>query len=111
MFQRFCSLGLLGTTALWYRIHDELWDQIRVSKGRQICPTAAIVEEPERGPSGKRGRSGLRFSPALNEQIQQLEQGSEFPLFTAPNNPRNSDDCGLNNELVKSRKTSKLYWA
>ena len=65
-------------TGLWDRIHDQLRDQVRVSKGRHICPSAAIVEEPKRGPPGKRGRSGLRFSPALNEQIQQLEQGRNF---------------------------------
>src|SRR6266404_4414528 len=29
-------------TGLWYRIHDQLRDQVRVSKGRHICPSAAI---------------------------------------------------------------------
>ena len=29
---------------LWDRIHDQLRDQVRVSKGRHICPSAAIVD-------------------------------------------------------------------
>jgi putative transposase len=31
-------------TGLWDRIHDQLRDQVRVSKGRHICPSAAIVD-------------------------------------------------------------------
>ena len=29
---------------LWDLIHDQLRDQVRVSKGRHICPSAAIVD-------------------------------------------------------------------
>ena len=31
-------------TGLWDRIHDQLRDQVRVSKGRHICPSAEIVD-------------------------------------------------------------------
>jgi transposase len=45
-------------TGLCHRIHDQLRDQVRVSKGRHICPSAAIVEEPERGHPAKWGDRG-----------------------------------------------------
>ena len=43
---------------LWDRIHDQLRDQVRVSKGRHICPSAAIVDSQSEATQQKGGDRG-----------------------------------------------------
>src|ERR1700680_2315167 len=43
---------------LWDRIHDQLRDQVRVSKGRHICPSAAIVDSQSVATQQKGAKEG-----------------------------------------------------
>src|SRR5271157_1180156 len=45
-------------TGLWDRIHDQLRDQVRVSKGRHLCPSAAIVDSQSVATQQKGGDRG-----------------------------------------------------
>src|SRR5271166_4023298 len=52
---------------LWDRIHDQLRDQVRVSKGRHICPSAAIVDSQSVATQqkGAIGATMLRSAPRV----------------------------------------------
>ena len=52
---------------LWDRIHDQLRDQVRVSKGRHICPSAAIVDSQSVATQqkGAIGATMLRSAPKI----------------------------------------------
>jgi len=43
---------------LWDLIHDQLRDQVRVSKGRHICPQRSNCGQPKRGNAAKGGDRG-----------------------------------------------------
>ena len=52
---------------LWDRIHDQLRDQVRVSKGRHICPSAAIADSQSVATQqkGAIGATMLRSTPRV----------------------------------------------
>ena len=52
---------------LWDRVHDQLRDQVRISKGRHICPSAAIVDSQSVATEqkGEIGATMLRSAPRV----------------------------------------------
>ena len=64
VYHYFCLWRLAG---LWDRIHDQLRDQVRVSKGRHIYPSAAIVDSQSVATQqkGAIGATMLRSAPRV----------------------------------------------
>jgi transposase len=38
------TFALWRLTGLWDRIHDQLRDEVRVKRGRNACPSAAVLD-------------------------------------------------------------------